>query len=199
MTGKAPDPAALARRLAAPANTPSLPKRRAPRQPDTDHSYDADSCREFDIRIARDGTWFYHGSPITRKPLMKLFASVLRRDEHGEYWLQTPAEKGRIRVDDVPFVAVEVSSSGMGSNRQLTFRTNLDELVTAGPEHHMRVIENEATGEPRPYLSVRARLDALIARPVFYQLVELAEEVPGPPPQLGLWSGGMFFSLGRLA
>lgn len=86
----------------------------------------------------------------------------------------------------------------MGREQRLTFRTNLDELVSAGPEHHIRVIEDPATGEPRPYVNVRDRLDALIARPVFYQLVELAEEVPGPPPQLGVWSGGQFFPLGRL-
>lgn len=198
MTGGGSDPTALARRLSPPAaGSPQPLDRAVPREAAADRL--DDSCREFDIRIARDGRWFYHGSPITRKPLVKLFASVLRRDEHGEYWLQTPAEKGRIRVEDVPFVAVEMVSSGMGRDRELTFRTNLDELVTAGPRHHIRVIDDKRTGAPRPYVTVRGRLDALIARPVFYQLVELAEEIAGPPPQLGVWSGGMFFSLGRLA
>ena len=199
MTGT-PDPTALSHRLASPAGGSSDPEGYAPlREAGTARPYGADSCREFDIRIARDGTWFYHGSPITRKPLVRLFASVLRRDEQGEYWLQTPAEKGRIRVDDVPFVAVEVSSSGMGRDRQLTFRTNLDDVVIAGPQHHIRVIEDDTTGMPRPYVNIRDRLDALIARPVFYELVELAEEIPGTPPQLGVWSGGMCFPLGRLA
>jgi hypothetical protein len=192
MTGNPSDPAALARHLTSPVENSAQSDRAAP-------LYGADFCREFDIRIARDGTWFYHGSPITRKPLVKLFASVLRRDEHGEYWLQTPAEKGRIHVDDVPFTAVEVSSSGSGREQNLTFRTNLDEFVTAGPQHHIRVIEDRSTGTPRPYVNIRDRLDALIARPVFYDLVELAEEARGPPPQLGVWSGGMFFTLGRLA
>ncbi len=157
-----------------------------------------DFCGEFDIRIAADGQWFYHGSPITRKPLVKLFASVLRRDAAGEYWLETPAEKGRIRVDDAPFVAVELAVSGAGTAQELTFRTNLDEFVTAGPEHHIYVRESGAV--PRPYVAVRDGLDALIARPVFYQLVELgvARERPGSPPELGVWSCGEFFSLGHL-
>lgn len=198
MTGK-PDPAALALRLASPAGGPPRPEGSAPLYGAGETApYGADSCREFDIRIARDGTWFYHGSPITRKPLVQLFARVLRRDEHGEYWLQTPAEKGRIRVEDVPFVAVEVSSCGMGRDQTLSFRTNLDDVVTAGPEHHIRVMEDDTTGEPRPYLHVRDRLEALIARPVFYQLADLAVEDAGPPPRLGVWSGGMFFPLGPL-
>lgn len=194
MTGNPPDPAAFARRLSQPSHSSSGPQR-----PETSAGAPgAESCEEFDIRIARDGTWFYHGSPITRKPLVKLFASVLRRDEHGEFWLQTPVEKGRIRVEDAPFLAVELTVSGEGRTQELSFRTNLDDVVVAGPEHHIRVTHDDSQ-TPRPYIAVRERLEALIARPVFYQLVELGEEGPGSPPGFGVWSRGEFFALGALA
>ncbi len=159
----------------------------------------ANSCGEFDIRIGPDGTWFYHGSPITRKPLVKLFASVLQRDPAGEYWLVTPAEKGRIQVDDAPFVAVELSVAGSGRDQQLTFRTNIEEIVTAGADHHIHVRNAAGTGAPRPYLALRDGLEALIMRPVFYQLVELGaeESQPDGTVQYGVWSGGRFFSLGQ--
>lgn len=196
MTGKHPDPSALARRLSRPPPRSSS----GDEKPDgSAEAYDADSCGEFGIQIARDGTWFYHGSPITRKPLVKLFASVLRRDEHGEYWLQTPVEKGRISVEDAPFVAVELTVSGTGAAQELRFRTNLDEIVMAGRDHPIRVEEDSGTRQPRPYITVRDRLEALIARPVFYQLVELGEENAGPPPRFGVWSGGEFFNLGQTA
>ncbi len=160
-------------------------------------------CGDFDMRIARDGTWFYHGSPIGRKPLVKLFASVLRREHDGSYWLVTPVERGRIAVDDAPFVAVELTPSGSGRDQILVFRTNLDETIAAGPDFPIRVVEDAATGEPTPYVLARVGrdgrpgLDALISRPVFYQLVELALEDPDGSGRLGVWSGGMFFPLGR--
>lgn len=155
-------------------------------------------CGDVDIRIARDGTWFYHGSPIGRKPLVKLFASVLRREADGDYWLVTPAERCRIRVDDAPFTAVEMSIEGEGHNRQLTFRTNVDEIVKAGPDHPLRIVVDPATGEPSPYIYVRDGLEALIIRAVFYDLVDLGDEVPQPDGStaFGVWSGGTFFSLG---
>lgn len=202
MTGDSSDPAVLARRLLSQpprSGTPSEGGARSGPVP----AYDADSCGDFDIRIARDGTWFYHGTPITRKPLVKLFASVLRRDEQGEYWLQTPVEKGRIRVDEAPFTAVELAVSGEGRAQELSFRTNLDEWVVAGPEHQIRVTpdakgDGRAAG-PRPYVQVRAGLDALIARPVFYQLVELGESMAEEPAgTYGVWSRGMFFALGSV-
>ena len=156
-------------------------------------------CGDVDIRIARDGTWFYHGSPIGRKPLVKLFASVLRRAADGAYWLITPAEQCRIRVDDAPFTAVEMSVEGEGRNRLLTFRTNVDENVNAGPDHPIRVVTEPATGEPSPYIYVRDGLEALIVRSVFYDLVELGveESQAGGGRTLGVWSGGMFFVLGE--
>ena len=154
-------------------------------------------CGDIDIRIGRDGTWFYHGSPIGRKPLVKLFASVLRRDEAGDYWLQTPVEKARIQVDDAPFVAVEMTVAGTGSGQSLSFRSNLDETVEAGPDHPLRFAFDAATGEPSPYVLMRPGLEALIARTVFYDLVDLAAADPNTH-MLGVWSGGTFFPLGPI-
>lgn len=146
----------------------------------------------YDIRILADGTWTYHGSPIGRPALVKLFAGVLRRDEAGDYWLITPAERGRITVDDAPFVAVEVSASGAGADAVLTFRTNLDDQVTAGPDHPIRVAFDHETAAPRPYVTVRGGMEALIARSVFYTLADRAVENHG---KLGVWSAGCFFPL----
>jgi len=149
------------------------------------------------MRIARDGTWLYRGSPIGRLPLVKLFASVLRREADGRYWLVPPAERGRVEVDDVPFLAVAVTVEGEGRDQQLIFRTNLDEFVTAGPDNPLRV-ETAASGEPAPYILVRDGLEARLARPVFYELVELGtEELIGEATQLGVWSKGTFFRLGE--
>ena len=158
-------------------------------------------CGDFGIRIARDGTWFYHGSPIGRKPLVRLFSSVLRRDEAGDYWLVTPVEKGRIVVDDAPFTAVELNVTGSGPDSVLSFRTNIDDIVEAGNDNPIRVTEDSETGEPRPYLLVRDRLEALILRPVYYQMVELGRIEPdegGGGERFGVWSKGVFFPLGRL-
>lgn len=146
----------------------------------------------YDIRIARDGTWFYHESPIRRIALVKLFATVLRRDDSGDHWLITPAERGRITVDDAPFVAVAVTVSGTGPGQELRFRTNLDETVVAGPDHPIRVAFAPGTGEPSPYVEVRNRLEALIARPVYYELADRAVEHGG---RLGVWSNRTFFPL----
>jgi hypothetical protein len=151
--------------------------------------------RDLDMRIARDGTWFYRGSPIARPRLVKLFASVLRREDDGSYWLVTPVERGRITVEDAPFLAVELTSEGEGPKRSLSFRTNLDEIVAAGPDHPLRV-ETAANGEPAPYILVRPGLEARLNRPVFYELVDIADaERTGGGP-FGVWSGGMFFDLG---
>ncbi len=151
-------------------------------------------CGHFDMRIARDGTWHYRGSPIGRKPLVTLFSSVLKRDADGQYWLETPVERGRIDVDDAPFTAVELDATGAGCDQQLIFRTNLDEMVMAGPEHSLRVLFDESTGEPSPYVHVRDGLEALLTRAVYYQLAELAVEDPGTG-LFGVWSEGMFFAL----
>ena len=154
--------------------------------------------RGLDMRIARDGTWYYRGSPINRMPLVKLFASALRRENDGSYWLATPAERGRVTVEDVPFIAVAVDREGEGRSQRLIFRTNLDEIVTASAQHPLRV-ETAADGTPAPYIRVRPGLDARLSRPVFYEVVDLGEEVAGDgETRLGVWSGGMFFDLGVL-
>jgi len=153
-------------------------------------------CRDLEMRITRDGTWFYRGSPIARLPLVKLFASVLRREVDGHYWLVTPAERGKIEVEDVPFLAVALTVAGEGRDQQLIFRTNLDDIVTAGADNPLRV-ETTGNGEPAPYILVRDDLEARIARPVFYELVELGrEERVENTTQFGVWSRGMFFRLG---
>lgn len=186
--GRDRDPADLAQRLDAPGARPA---------PSSSHP-DPSACGHFGIRIARDGTWFYHGSPITRKPLVKLFARVLRREESGDYLLVTPAEGGRIDVDDAPFTAVEATASGAGRDQVLRFRTNLDDEIEAGPDHPIFMRPSPATGETAPYIRVRDKLDALIVRSVFYHLVDLAvEERIDGQKVLGVWSGGRFFALGK--
>ncbi len=152
------------------------------------------------LKIARDGTWSYQGSPITRKPLVKLFSTVLQRDQAGDYWLVTPVERARIAVEDAPFTAVELAARGSGPQQVLAFRNNVDDWVEAGPDHPIRVSEDPATGEPRPYILVRDNLEALILRSVYYEMVELADIRKVEDIEwLGLWSHGAFFPLGRPA
>ncbi|WP_163268965.1 DUF1285 domain-containing protein [Chelativorans alearense] len=134
-------------------------------------------CGDLDMEIKADGTWFYLGTPIGRMPLVQLFSSVLRKDEDGRTYLVTPVEKVGIRVEDAPFLAVEVVATGKGENQILTFRTNVGDVVEAGPDHPIRFVDEEGTGGMKPYILVRGRLEALVARPVMYELVELGEEV----------------------
>lgn len=156
-------------------------------------------CGDFDMRIGRDGTWYYRNSPIGRKPLAKLFSTVLRREPDGSYWLVTPYERGRIIVDDAPFTAVELNVEGQGRQQVLTFRTNLDDAVTADAEHPIRIAHDAETGEPSPYIMVRNGLEARLVRSVYYQLVDLGEErrVDGAM-MYGVWSSNRFFPLGSL-
>jgi uncharacterized protein len=156
-------------------------------------------CGHFDIAIARDGTWYYRGSPIGRLALVRLFSTVLRREADGSYWLQTPVERGRITVEDAPFVAVELTRRGAGREQELIFRTNLDDTVAADAEHPLHVVNNPTTAEPNPYIMVRDGLEARLNRPVFYELVELGrEERVGDTTLFGVWSRGTFFPIGRL-
>lgn len=155
----------------------------------------AESCGDFDMRIARDGTWYYRGTPILRPALCRLFASVLRRDAAGGYWLVTPVERGRIVVEDAPFLAVELVERTGEHGPELAFRTNLDEWVTADADHPIWVENQAESGEPAPYVTLRAGLEAKLARPVFYQLVELAEERRG---RLFAASAGVEFDLGSV-
>jgi len=154
-------------------------------------------CGDLDMRIARDGTWFYLGSPIGRKRLVRLFSTVLRRDADGKYYLVTPVEKIGITVDDAPFVAVEMAVDGTGEGQVLRFRTNVGDWVNADGDHPIRVVTDPDTAEPSPYILVRGRLEALIARAVFYDLVALGvERGAGDDYVFGVWSGGCFFPLG---
>ena len=156
-------------------------------------------CGDFDIRIARDGSWFYRGSSIHRMPLVRLFSRALERDANGQYWLSTPTERGRIAVEDVPFIVVSLDVENPGARQRLIFRTNVDEIVTLDAAHPLRIAEGGMTRTPVPYILVRDGLEARIARPVFYQLVELGrEEQVGGEAIYGLWSSAKFFPLGRL-
>ncbi|CAN7364797.1 DUF1285 domain-containing protein [Aquipseudomonas alcaligenes] len=161
------------------------------------HLWNPDFCGDIDMRIARDGTWFYLGTPIGRKPMVKLFSTIIRRDG-DDYFLVTPVEKVGITVDDAPFVAVSVEVSGEGEEQVLRFVTNVEDEVEAGAEHPIRVETDPITQEPAPYVHVRTNLEALIHRNVFYQLVELAvvREIDGRN-WLGVWSGGQFFPIGE--
>jgi hypothetical protein len=154
-------------------------------------------CGEIDIRIARDGTWFHSGTPVGRRELVRLFSTILRKEADG-YYLVTPAEKMRIRVEDAPFLAVLLEVRGEGTDQQLAFTTNVGDEVIAGCNNPIRVETEPQTQEPAPYLHVRAGLEARISRAVFYQLADLA--VAGrDEDELGVWSGGVFFPLGRSA
>ncbi len=154
-------------------------------------SWNPTHCGDSEMRIARDGTWFHQGSPIARAAMVKLFSTILRRERSGSYVLVTPVEKLDIQVEDAPFVAVEVKSEGDGDARRLAFRLNTGDLIVAGPEHPLR-FEDKADG-PHPYLLVRDRLEALVARSVYYELANAAIEEGADPP--GLWSDGVFFPI----
>lgn len=161
------------------------------------HLWNPDFCGDIDMRIARDGSWHYMKTPIGRPRMVRLFSRVLRHDGDGRYYLVTPVEKLGITVDDAPFVAVELVATGEGRDQVLTFRTNVDDVVTADREHPIRVSIDPESGEPSPYVLVRDRLEALINRPVFYQMVELGVvEAQGGADLYGVWSRGSFFAIG---
>lgn len=153
-------------------------------------------CGDIDMRIARDGQWYYMGSPIGRKAMVRLFSSVLKR-EGDDYFLVTPAEKVGIQVDVAPFFAVEMFTRDQDGEPQILFRTNVDDVIVLGPDHPLRVEQDGKRGEPVPLIRVRGNLDALIVRSVFYDLVEMATErhIDGKPV-LGVTSCGVFYALG---
>jgi uncharacterized protein len=155
------------------------------------HLWDPPFCGDLDMRIARDGTWFYQGTPIGRKGLVKLFSSILKRED-GKYFLVTPVEKVGITVEDAPFVAVDFEVSGSGREQSLTFVTHVDDVVEASPEHPIRVDRDPETGEPSPYILIRADLEALIDRKSFYRMVDLGVHHEN---WFGVWSGGQFFGI----
>ena len=159
------------------------------------HLWNPPFCGDLDIRIARDGTWFYLGTPIGRKPLVKLFSSILRKDD-DKYFLVTPVEKVGIVVDDAPFLAIDFEVEGKGRNQVISFLTHVDDEVDAGPDNPIRVVRDAETGEPSPYVLIRAGLEALIDRKSFYRLVDVGchADLDGES-WFGVWSGGVFFSI----
>ncbi len=156
-------------------------------------------CGDLDIRISRDGTWYYLDSPIMRKEMVCLFSSALARDEQGDYWLVTPTERGRIEVEDAPFLAEELFTWGTGRKQVVSFRTNVDEIISLNAEHPIRMGRHHGTDQEIPYLLVRKRIEARISRAVYYELARLGkkETIEGKDV-FGIWSCGEFFSLGSL-
>ena len=164
-----------------------LGERRAPQE-----------CGDIGLRIARDGTWYYQDSAIRRQALVKLFASVLRREEDGRYYLVTPAEKALVQVEDAPFLAVAMEVKGSGKRQRVTFRTNLDETIEAGPEHPLS-FRVEKSGSFIPLVLVRDGLQARLTRPVYYELVgPAASESKDGKTEMGVWSCGAFFPFPKL-
>ncbi|NNE80916.1 MAG: DUF1285 domain-containing protein [Silicimonas sp.] len=159
------------------------------------HLWNPPDCGDLDMRIARDGTWFYLGTPIGRPELVRLFSTILRRDG-DRYVLVTPVEKVGITVDDAPFVAVDFTAEGQGKDQNLTFETNLGDTAVAGPENPIRVVRDPETGEPSPYVLIRAELEALIDRKSFYRLVDIGAHADHEETSwFGLWSYGQFFPI----
>ncbi|MEM9624977.1 MAG: DUF1285 domain-containing protein [Pseudomonadota bacterium] len=178
--------------------------------------------RLYHMRIDRDGVWHHQGRPISRKPLVKLFASVLRREADGDYWLVTPVERGRIEIEDAPFVITELDAEGSGAGQTIRMKTSLDEWVTVGPDHPLNLrLPKKGPGsdpqssqdspsprdplpsqgplssqDPLPYIDVRPGLEGRLLRPIYYELVELGDshEVNGVL-RYGVWSAGRFFPL----
>ena len=191
MAEPAPQPGPVGSGLAgvvAAANAAQTPKRGLPPV----HLWNPPHCGEIDIRIRKDGLWFHEGSPIGREALVRLFSTVLRKDPDG-FHLVTPVEKMKITVEDAPFLAVRVDRDGAA----LRFLTNVGDEVEAGPDHAIRVETDPLTGEPAPYLHVRRGLEARLRRPVFYELVEMAEERDTPQGrQLAVNSNGVWFPIG---
>lgn len=155
------------------------------------HLWNPPFCGDLDMRIARDGTWFYEGTPIGRPGLVKMFSSILKRED-GKYFLVTPVEKVGITVDDAPFVAIDFDAVGEGQDQKLRFLTQVDDRVVAGPDAPIRVERDPQTGEPSPYVLVRSDLEALIDRKSFYRLVDLGVHHEG---WFGVWSSGQFFGI----
>lgn len=158
--------------------------------------WDPPACGDIGMAIRRDGTWTYQGSPIGRMALVKLFASILRKDADGRTYLVTPAEKVDVAVEDAPFLAVEMAVSGEGREQALTFRTNVDDVVTVDAAHPLRFERSGPDGGLKPYVLVRGRLEALATRAVYAELVELAVAGGDGGDEVGVWSGGVWWGMG---
>ncbi len=163
-----------------------------------------ENCGDLGIRIDRAGRWYYHGSPIRRQEMVCLFASMLSRREDGGFWLVTADEMGRIEVEDAPFLAVEMFACGSGRDMVVSFRTNVDEVVTVDAGHPLRMAWDAETERPVLYVHLRDGIEARLTGPVYSELISQAfeetgvEDGVGDDGQYGLWSSGIFFPL-RLA
>jgi len=158
-------------------------------------AWDPPHCGDIGLKIRADGTWLYQESPINRPALVKLFAGVLRKDADGKHYLVTPSEKVDVAVEDAPFLAVEMEVHGAGREQTLIFRTNVEDIVSVGPDHPLRFAVEEKAKGLKPYIVVRGRLEALVTRALYYDLIALALEGEANGPSPGLWSGGRFFAL----
>ncbi len=160
------------------------------------HLWNPPLCGDIDMRIDRDGTWFYLGSPIGRKELVKLFASVLRHDEDGVHYLVTPVEKCSVEIEDAPFLAVRMKVTGVGKDQIIEFETSVDDVVAVDEEHPLRFETEQDTDGLKPYVLVRARLEALVNRALFYDLVALGVvESHNGDDWFGVWSSGVFWPM----
>ena len=163
-------------------------------------SWNPDRCGDIDMVIRADGSWWHEGGRMNRERMVKMFSRILRKDEDGETWLVTPYEKVVVRVEDAPFIAVRVDRAGApGPDQALAFLTNVGDVAVAGPDHPLRVETDAETGQPSPYVLVRGRLEARLARPVFYELADMSVPHPDGSPTLGVWSQGQFFPIGPAA
>ncbi len=159
------------------------------------HLWNPAFCGDIDMKIARDGTWFYLGTPIGRAPMVKLFSSILKRED-GRYFLVTPVEKVGITVEDAPLHAVDVEATGEGPAQVLRFFTRTEDEVEASAENPLRVERDAETGEPSPYVHIRRGLEARIDRKTFYRMIDLGcHEMVDGVSWFGLWSSGRFFAV----
>ncbi|MEH6694618.1 MAG: DUF1285 domain-containing protein [Hyphomonas sp.] len=163
-------------------------------------SWNPQNCGDIDMVIRADGSWWHEGGRMNRERMVKMFSRILRKDEDGKTYLVTPYEKVIVHVEDAPFIAVRVDRAGDGGPQQaLAFLTNVGDVAIAGPENPIRVETDAETGEPAPYVRVRGRLEAKIARAAFYELVDMAVPQPDDANTLGVWSQGIFFPIGPAA
>lgn len=158
--------------------------------------WNPDFCGDIDMEIRRDGAWYYMGTPISRAPMVRLFSTILRHDEDGKYYLVTPVEKVGIRVEETPFLAVSMQRTGEGEAQVLQFTTNVGDVISCGPAHPLNMPLGDSGEVAVPRVLVRGRLEAKMARPVYYDLVDMGvEKLVDGELKFGVWSGGVFFSL----
>ena len=163
-------------------------------------SWNPTHCGDIDMVIRADGSWWHEGGRMNRERMVKMFSRILRKDEDGVTYLVTPYEKVAVEVEDAPFIAVRVDRAGApGPDQALAFVTNVGDVAVAGADLPLRVETDNETGEPAPYVRVRGRLDAKLARPVFYELAGMAVANPDGSDTLGVWSQGVFFPIGAAA